>query len=47
MHWQTPIEHELQIHPRTGHEAELGALIDNLVDGAAAHRVPALPVGRP
>ena len=34
MHWQTPIEHELQIHPRAGHEAELGALIDNLVDGA-------------
>ncbi|MBD9514927.1 MULTISPECIES: antibiotic biosynthesis monooxygenase family protein [Pseudomonadaceae] len=34
MHWQTPIEHELQIHPRLGHEAELGALIDNLVDGA-------------
>ena len=33
MHWQ-PIEHELQIHPRQGHEAELGALIDHLVDGA-------------
>ncbi|MFV3305137.1 putative quinol monooxygenase [Pseudomonas sp. NY15181] len=34
MPWQRPIHHELQIHPRSGHEAQLGALIDNLVDGA-------------
>lgn len=36
MPWQPPIQHELQIHPRSGHEAELGALIDSLVDGARA-----------
>ena len=34
MPWHTTIEHELQIHPRSGHEAQLGALIDSLVDGA-------------
>lgn len=34
MFWHAPIEHELQIHPRAGHEAELGALIDDLIDGA-------------
>lgn len=34
MPWQRPIKHELQIHPRAGHEAQLGALIDSLVDGA-------------
>lgn len=34
MPWQRSIQHELQIHPRSGHEAQLGALIDNLVDDA-------------
>jgi len=34
MPWQTPIQHELQLHPLAGHEAALGELIDDLVDGA-------------
>lgn len=34
MPWQRSIHHELQIHPRSGHETALGALIDDLVDGA-------------
>ncbi|WP_152218789.1 putative quinol monooxygenase [Pseudomonas sp. SCB32] len=34
MPWQRSIQHELHIHPRSGHDAQLGALIDNLVDGA-------------
>ncbi|KAF1069846.1 MAG: hypothetical protein GAK45_00994 [Pseudomonas citronellolis] len=37
MPWQRPIHHELQLQPRPGHEAELGALLDRLIDDARAH----------